>query len=445
MDPQTQTRVWPSSSGKEASRSVFIRRSKSVKWLAGLLLVWALTVVLLNHTMKDGRSPHGLKAAKITHDDDAELESGIGRRTDERWPEYAFIVKTGSEVLVTRGASQLLSFLQGAKNLVFIGEEAGHTLAEYEMQDVVTGSYERALKAVEGWHQPPSRLSKRGASLLDSKPDKTTNGYKSQAHKNIPGIRRAYELFPDVEWFILLDDDSYLFMDNMDDFLSEYNSSLPYYIGAANKFTGCGFKTFDEAPKFAHGSAIIMSKEAVRRIQPFIDLCIVKLHGCFAGDVRTSICMKEAGIFLTRAPVEAFSKFAPNHEFNWPPNPCTKPIVFHHLLPEQIQTFYQLQKHPVNKTRGLTLGEVYSTFYAGMHRLDNMDRSGQDLQVFPNISSESACRKHCQHNLKCVSWTLKKPMNATDVGHCHIKSRIFEAKPMNGSVSEVLKERYECK
>ncbi|KAI8607149.1 hypothetical protein BC830DRAFT_1175637, partial [Chytriomyces sp. MP71] len=123
----------------------------------------------------------------------------------KRWPQYAFAVKTGAEVLVPRGAIQISTFLKDLQNLIFIGEAAGHYLGDYEMIDVVTDSVEKAKQATKS--REKGGFARRDA-LVESKPDKQAKGYKLQHFKNLPGLRAFYEAFPHSEWYILLDDDS---------------------------------------------------------------------------------------------------------------------------------------------------------------------------------------------------------------------------------------------
>lgn len=77
------------------------------------------------------------------------------------------------------------------------------------------------------------------------------------AHKNIPAFERMWKEYPDKEWYIMLDDDTYFNFVNLEVFLSGYDSSQPLYFGNANVFVGCdGVRNFGDGPKFAHGYPI---------------------------------------------------------------------------------------------------------------------------------------------------------------------------------------------
>jgi hypothetical protein len=86
----------------------------------------------------------------------------------------------------------------------------------------------------------------------------------------------------------MIDDDSYVFMDNLNDFVADYNASEPYYFGAANTFMGCdGVNRRGESTIFAHGgSGILISRGAMKRLEPVWDMCIIKYRGNLNVDVR---------------------------------------------------------------------------------------------------------------------------------------------------------------
>ena len=58
-----------------------------------------------------------------------------------------------------------------------------------------------------------------------SKPDENSQGWLTDAHKNLPGFRELYRRFPKAEWYIMIDDDTYLFKHNLLHFLNGYDSS----------------------------------------------------------------------------------------------------------------------------------------------------------------------------------------------------------------------------
>ena len=95
-------------------------------------------------------------------------------------------------------------------------------------------------------------LVKRSAEEII--PDEDSKGWKSDATKNLPGFKALYEHFPDAEWYFMIDDDTYVFLDNVKKALSKYDPLEPHYLGAATGFIGCdGVREWGKSINFAHG------------------------------------------------------------------------------------------------------------------------------------------------------------------------------------------------
>jgi hypothetical protein len=133
--------------------------------------------------------------------------------------------------------------------------------------------------------------------------DRGSKGWKLDAKKNIPGFRVLYEKFPDVDWYVMIDDDTYMFMDNVLEKLNKLDPNEMHYLGAPTNFIGCdGIKKWGDSIYFAHGgSGIVISRGAMLKMIPIIDSCIEKYDSCWAGDIRTSLCLRDVGIFVKNA------------------------------------------------------------------------------------------------------------------------------------------------
>lgn len=89
----------------------------------------------------------------------------------------------------------------------------------------------------------------------------------------------------------MMDDDSYIFMENIETLVSKLDPSKPIYMGSENNFVGCdGVKNYGDGPSFAHGgSGILVSRGALKKLVFDVDNCIIKYRDCWAGDVRTMV------------------------------------------------------------------------------------------------------------------------------------------------------------
>jgi hypothetical protein len=250
-------------------------------------------------------------------------------------------------------------------------------------------------------HDPvEGHLAKRAADEII--PDQNSKGWKSDAKKNIPGYKVLYEKFPNADWYIMIDDDTYLFMDNLKEKLDQYNPLDPVYLGAPTNFIGCdGVKEWGKSIYFAHGgSGIVLSRGAVLKMLPLIENCITKYDNCWAGDIRLSLCLRDAGILVKNGGY--FSPDAPNDRFNYS-FPCATPRTFHHLLSHQIQTLYELDQVAQSKSEKVYLDDIFKTFLNDEVRI-GYDRPGGYIKMVKKSTAED-CNAECQSNTKCVAYT----------------------------------------
>ncbi|KAJ3227485.1 hypothetical protein HDU81_006703, partial [Chytriomyces hyalinus] len=304
------------------------------------------------------------------------------QQTQSNYPRIAVALKTGSETLYTRTATQLLTFLSNTSSidLMVFGESPGYSIGGEEMVDVYTRVYQdakarlRETSADKAWIQRMQYLDKhpsvvkhlkeleqvdasekekgpvdssenelvkqddhlrKRSGLARRAPAKVglekglvvpgqkakTKGWTLDAHKNLPAFRLLYNKFPNADWYIMIDDDSYIFL-----------------------FRGCdGVRKMGDGPKFAQGgSGIVMSQGALKAMMNIIDVCILRFKSCWAGDIRVGLCMRDSGILVDH--VLEFYGFPPDADFGFPDDPCTRPLVFHHSTQNQIQTFHDIER-----------------------------------------------------------------------------------------------------
>lgn len=192
---------------------------------------------------------------------------------------YAVALKTGKSVSSSRVPIQLVTFLKNVPNLLVIGEAPGN-IGDIQIKDVYTNLYppevsnpRKIFKKV--YQDAPFEKGQDAADiaqkLLDKrKTEETPNkiivdtksiGWKSDAHKNLPGFKLLYAKYPDADWYVMLDDDTYMYFDNLDSILDEYfqDSELPVYLGSPNHFVGC-----DGVTRMGQGPFNTKSRCAIR-------------------------------------------------------------------------------------------------------------------------------------------------------------------------------------
>lgn len=363
--------------------------------------------------------------------------SSLRNISSHKWDSYAFALKTGKSVAVKRTPIQLMTFLKDVKNVLMIGDGKGVWVGDVEMMDVVGDSVEEYGhdKAPEMMHdQVHGHLQRRWAEQVI--PDQSSRGWKDDAKKNIPGFKLLFEKFPAVDWYIMIDDDSYIFLDNLKPVLDRLDPALDHYLGAPTNFIGCdGVKKWGDSIYFAHGgSGIVLSRGALTKMVKGIDGCLKNYEKCWAGDIRTGLCLRDVGIPVKSAGY--FSPDAPNDRFNFS-FPCAHPRSFHHLLPVQIQTLYQLEQVARSQGQNVLLEDIFKAFLTDESKID-WDRPGGDYG-HQGTSNGEDCKRLCKGDGRCVAYTFEG-------GMCYLKDCAPPIKKRpTGAITGLITEHFVCR
>ncbi|KAI9137224.1 hypothetical protein BKA69DRAFT_1099338 [Paraphysoderma sedebokerense] len=322
--------------------------------------------------------------------------------------------------------------------------------------------HKRSVKEVPQFNQFPSKIDK------DRQPDKKNQGWKLDAHKNLPALRAMYYRFPTAKWYIMIDDDTYLFMENLHHRLSKYNHNLPIYIGFPNHFVGCdGIKKYGTGPPFAHGgSGIVISRGAMLKVIDHIDECTLKYKDCWAGDVRIGLCLRDNGVNIS-FPLSGRQIFNPNtphyQMHNYSHDPCKRVVSFHHLRPATMQKLYNIERYIHSYTvKAYSNSEstppgfsIPSPYYSPVHLEDiwhtfvdadeevpdydeNAYRRGKILKKL-TAPSWQECGNICREYDKCRSWSWENE------SVCYLQEGVSLMYKRNGSYSGIVKGRFKCR
>ncbi|KAJ3295501.1 hypothetical protein HDU79_009014 [Rhizoclosmatium sp. JEL0117] len=221
----------------------------------------------------------------------------------------AIALKSGSETFPKRTPAQFETFLKAVHNVLVIGEKGGVSdVHGRRMFDVYHGALDAAKARLgpKGVRFAESRMGKLKLDLSDqgSTPMQgqvgrdqggksaadtvqagwfNNEGWVSDAHKNLPGFALLYKEFPEAEWFLMIDDDSYVFVENLHKYLKQFNPDKKYYMGQANKFQGCDdVAVMGMGPPIAQGgTGILMSRGAIKALLKIVDQCTVQYQECW--------------------------------------------------------------------------------------------------------------------------------------------------------------------
>ncbi|KAJ3304497.1 hypothetical protein HDV03_002706 [Kappamyces sp. JEL0829] len=352
------------------------------------------------------------------------------------WEKWAIALKTGQDVALKRTPIQLMTFLAPVRNVILIGDAPNVYVADVPMVDVISSLPPSEHEGLEMRFTPQSeRLQKRQAPDQVI-PDENSRGWKHDAKKNIPGFKALYSRYPDADWYIMIDDDTYVFMDNLKALLDTLDPTQPHYLGAVTNFVGCdGVTEWEDAPYFAHGGAgIVVSKATMQTVLPLLDDCIPKYDSCWAGDIRWGLCLRDAGILVKNAGL--FSPDAPNDRFNFY-DPCAAPRTFHHLLGSQIQKLYELEQVARQNLQRVLLTDVFKAFMTDAPQVDVDRPHGRYIKQISSITMEE-CKQACKTTSDCATYVHAH-------GDCHLKrSAPPVSKRANGIVSGLITENFNC-
>ncbi|KAJ3124064.1 hypothetical protein HK100_011372 [Physocladia obscura] len=325
---------------------------------------------------------------------------------------YALILKTGQATL-DRAQVQLATVLANHPTLLVISD-IDAVLGDVQIHNVLSSSTPQNLADAshlanrDRAHTGDNDASTQEFDVLDTQ---WGEGWNNDARKFFPGLRLAHDKFPNVDWYVLIDDDAFVFLDNLSDYLGVIDPNNALYFGLVSEVlpspAACG--ATEERNQFIYGgSGIVISKIAMAMLMEVIDLCIADpaLWNCWAGDVALGMCMYKANISLLQGVgFHSMPVTSPDYQFVQPA--CEPPKIVHKLNTKQMEKLFNHVMQQPHKT--ITTGDVYRLF----HDIKN----DEPFEVFHNDTnfhgleywtgakkSEEECHKTCLDDKNCVTW-----------------------------------------
>ncbi|CAN1755482.1 hypothetical protein LINPERHAP1_LOCUS5741 [Linum perenne] len=101
----------------------------------------------------------------------------------------------------------------------------------------------------------------------------------------------------DLRWFILCDDDTVFFVDNLIEVLGRYDHTKFHYIGGQSEcFHSNAVFSFDMG---FGGAGYALSYPLVEALAPTLDACVARYPNVYASDLMASSCLADIGVPLT--------------------------------------------------------------------------------------------------------------------------------------------------
>lgn len=320
--------------------------------------------------------------------------------------EVAVAVKTGREVAGSRLSLQTsdgwLSLRRRVPNLLLLSDETNAELGTVDIRAYARGLARGSVAA--GMTDSLAAYFARG-------------GWKGDKDKNLPGFHLLVNRFPAARFFVMVDDDTYLFLDNFARWLERHRvmdpstsptvgavigpgtwvegaptpppprppgAEVPLFTGKAFLVSRCGEFGRGKGtagvrhPTFFHGgSGIVLNAAAARALVAATPMCIRRYHSCWAGDMQVAMCLRSAGVAGTSYPVKTpsgqpsvgrtfergFFPYSPSialgeKRFHWRWRSKEEPLTFHKMPISQLRLLREYEADRLAAAGNDTTGAV---------------------------------------------------------------------------------------
>ncbi|CAN0891856.1 hypothetical protein LINGRAHAP2_LOCUS17217 [Linum grandiflorum] len=178
-------------------------------------------------------------------------------------------------------------------------------------------TWEQRRPYVELWWRPNVT---RGYVFLDQEPENGSSNWPASSptyrvagdsaklrntYPNAGTVRTMRSLLDmyrasnndDVRWFIMCDDDTFFFVDNLVEVLAKYDHTKYHYIGGQSEcFHSNAVFSFDMG---FGGAGYALSYPLVEVLAPTLDACVARYPNIYASDLMASSCLADIGVSLT--------------------------------------------------------------------------------------------------------------------------------------------------
>ncbi|KAJ9134136.1 Isoflavone reductase family protein [Pleurostoma richardsiae] len=294
-----------------------------------------------------------------------------------------------------------------------LGKDFVHHGRQLLVHDVVGQMMKQGLFPDRLSHQRLERYRKLRNAIIDGDINLANDlskayGWELDAMKFISSLELAYKTMPDKDWYLLVDDDTYILQPSMEALLGHFDPSFPYYIGN-------GVGNYDG--RFAHGgSSVVLSQAAMRRLFANPRLVIAAHHDSLTdpfGDHLLAATLMKLGIYLEEEHCRYFNGERPVATKIRADRFCAPIVSFHGLSsPTEMRNTGRTFRDAPYLIRWIDLWGIYdapqlSAFAAEPIRRnwDHVGRLDEYTKTFPNTKAAKDCLKACHDWSNCLAWT----------------------------------------
>lgn len=276
------------------------------------------------------------------------------------------MMKTGATVMWNRLPIHFLTTFTRVPYFAIYSDMPA-SMGGYEIIDILanttedtknTGAYRHYTTLQKFFHEGANADPAEGVDGHD--------GWSLDRHKNIPMLAHGYRTAPEsVEWFFFLDGDTFMFMDNLMDYLNTLDCTEPIYLGCSHWVYG---------QRFAHGgSGVVLSRAALDITLGAHPEWEWELEGWTStvccGDYMVAKMMERVNVTVSHSDMHNIGrKF--NDEHHWslyaaPENWCEKVLGFHHVRPYEVELLWEYERSlGPERRKNILYADIYRDFTA---------------------------------------------------------------------------------
>ncbi|VBB82529.1 Conserved hypothetical protein [Yarrowia lipolytica] len=247
------------------------------------------------------------------------------------------------------------------------------TIAGYEVIDILANTSQEYMDSQDFRLYRQQQKLRELHNQVDFGTMKLDGGWELDKYKNIPMLQHAWNTDSTKDWYVFIDDDTYVFFDTMLAWLKELDPKEPLYMGSPTSVKGV---------TFAHGgSGVVLSHGAMKAM--FEDAEIADGFDTLQHEYEehtASVCCGDymvAKVLLDKAKVKLSMTSASKYPYiarkiqgepittlkffqdNW----CQPITTFHHLTNRDIELMWQYERSKGPEFRKhITYQDLYHDF-----------------------------------------------------------------------------------
>ncbi|KAH9834263.1 Glycosyltransferase family 31 protein [Teratosphaeria destructans] len=433
-------------------------RLLSLRWRTALLVIATLVVggsiaiLLLSHDPFGNHPASGRHFVSHRHE-----HNHVSSATNS----VAVVVKTGATVALSGRLAALLDTSLQAVDDPLIVSDLEQTIGRHRIHDVLA-RFPQDMKEThadfELYRKQQEYVATGNAKGLASLSDWPVVGKKGvdqnaawalDRYKFARMVELAIEARPDRDWYIFIEDDTYLSYSALSEFLADYDPSEPFFIGSPVRMPGIKGEPFF----FGYGgSGFVLSRAVAKKWESHRYNLASRwdrtISDMWYGDfILAWVLKEELGLRLTPAwPMLNNDEPAriPFGSGTW----CKPAVTLHHMRAYLFDVIYQAEKglrsdilrfrdvfHAANPD-GLPAKRDDWTNYAEDRERHEMKPASQDVDLKAPESAHNSfesCQQACQEQKRCFTFSFVTDSPLPDFEHqaygeteCHL-SDVFRS------------------